>query len=53
MLKTWRSEIKEIKWLKTKDVVKQTLFSFGVITIAMAIFMAFDTGVQMLISLIV
>lgn len=53
MVKILKAEIKEIKWVPSKDISRQTFFSFGAITISMAIFMAFDTGIQMLLSLII
>lgn len=53
LFKIIKSECKEIKWTKPKDVARQTFYSFGIITIAMAIYMTFDTGVQMILSYII
>lgn len=52
-IKTVKSEIHEIKWLKSKDVLHQTLFTFGIVTAAAAIFMIYETGIQMLLSLVI
>lgn len=53
MFKIIRNEFKEIKWLKTKDILRQTVFSFIVIISATIICMAFETSVQMLISMLI
>lgn len=51
--KSIKNEFKEIKWLATKDIVKQTLFSFGVIAVTMAIYMSIDTGIQIGLSYLI
>lgn len=51
--KSIKNEFKEIKWLAAKDIVKQTLFSFGVIAVAMAIYMSIDTGIQIGLSYLI
>lgn len=53
MLKTLKKEIHEIKWLDKKDVLHQTLFVFGVVVASASIFMVFETGVQMLLGLVI
>ena len=53
MFKTIRKEIHEIKWLKSKDVLHQTLFVFGIVTASAITFMVFETGIQMLLGLVI
>ncbi len=52
MFKHLNTEIKQIKWTKPKDVVKQTAYVLGITIIAALIFASFDTGVQALIKLL-
>ena len=51
MLKSLRSEFKDIKWLKKSDVMKQSGFVLGVIIVFSTIFVVYDTLIQKLISL--
>ncbi len=53
MFKVLKNEFKEIKWPVAKDVVKQSLFSIGVIIITASTFLVYETGIQKLISLII
>lgn len=53
MIKTLRKEIKEIKWLSSKDVRRQAIFTTCVVIISGITFMLFETGIQMLISLLI
>ena len=45
-----KKEFKAIKWLKTKDVIKQTAFVIGITIISSTILLGFDTLVQFIIS---
>jgi len=51
--KTLKNEIKEIKWISSRDAARQTLFCFSIITIAMSIFMGYDLVIQKLLSMII
>ena len=52
MFKGLRSEVRDIQWLKKKDVFKQSGLVFGTIAIFSAFFMLYDLVIQKLMALI-
>ena len=52
MFKGLKAEFKDIKWLKTSDVIKQSGFVLGTIIVFSTIFVAYDTVIQKFLSLI-
>jgi preprotein translocase SecE subunit len=48
-----RNELKSIKWLKSDDVMKQTLLVTSVTVLSGAILLGLDTLVQYIIGIIV
>ena len=52
MITNIKNEFKEIKWLNGKDVIKQSLYSIGVIIIVSTILLVYELGIQTLLGLI-
>lgn len=50
MINKIKSEIKSIKWLDTKTVIKQTIYILLTTCIIGCLTLAFDTGIQYLLS---
>lgn len=53
IFKIIKGEFNDIKWVSTKNILKQTLFAFIIIVALMVVYSVYDTCIQMLLSLII